>query len=334
MYLTADDNKVRDYNNNMPGDRDDLRKAAMYVRMSTDHQKYSTQNTVGGNPYSRGALYSILKNPIYIGKIRHKDQSYDGQHEAIIQQETWDGVQEKLLEQASTKCGHKKAVDLNLLKGLLFDSDGTPYSPMSTKKKSGQLYRYYISQNLMQYRDHPKGTMARLPAYEVEKVVTNTIRKDLLNILELDQTQDHAVIRYITTHTPLMEEMVRISVTKTTLDQDTLHIDVGTTALRQTLEKHLELSIPERYAKASHTISVPFTTRRSYRGAIIIKAENTDYDPFDLPPYQLSNLVRGIIWRDEHFAGTLIKDIATRENVSESGVRKIIKASFDTLQAA
>jgi len=27
----------------------------------------------GGNPFTRGALYSLLQNPIYIGKIRHKE---------------------------------------------------------------------------------------------------------------------------------------------------------------------------------------------------------------------------------------------------------------------
>jgi hypothetical protein len=50
---------------------------------------------------------------------------------------------------------------------------------------------------------------------------------------------------------------------------------------------------------------------------------------FDLPPYQLRNLVCGIIWRDEHFTV-----IASHKILSESGIRKIIIASFDLLQAA
>ncbi|MCB1579495.1 MAG: recombinase family protein, partial [Alphaproteobacteria bacterium] len=57
-------------------------------------------NKIGGNPYSRGALYSILQNPVYIGKIRHKEEMYDGQHEAIITQDIWDAVQKKLVGQA------------------------------------------------------------------------------------------------------------------------------------------------------------------------------------------------------------------------------------------
>ena len=38
----------------------------------------------GGRSLSRGALYNILRNPIYIGKIRHKDELFAGLHEAII----------------------------------------------------------------------------------------------------------------------------------------------------------------------------------------------------------------------------------------------------------
>ena len=40
--------------------------------------------TTGGKALSRGALYNILRNPIYIGKIRHKDELFAGLHEAII----------------------------------------------------------------------------------------------------------------------------------------------------------------------------------------------------------------------------------------------------------
>ena len=38
----------------------------------------------GGRSLSRGALYNLLSNPIYIGEIRHKGTSYPGQHTPII----------------------------------------------------------------------------------------------------------------------------------------------------------------------------------------------------------------------------------------------------------
>ncbi|MFL6387938.1 MAG: recombinase family protein [Terriglobales bacterium] len=50
----------------------------------------------GGMSYSRGSLYSLLQNPIYLGKIQHRDATYAGEHDAIISQELWDKVQERL----------------------------------------------------------------------------------------------------------------------------------------------------------------------------------------------------------------------------------------------
>jgi site-specific DNA recombinase len=39
--------------------------------------------TSGGASYSRGSLYKLLQNRIYLGEIRHKENSYAGAHEAI-----------------------------------------------------------------------------------------------------------------------------------------------------------------------------------------------------------------------------------------------------------
>jgi len=73
-------------------------KKELDINGTVSNQRISKRgNVTGGRPYSRGALYSILQSPIYIGKIRHKDKSYDGQHEAIISQDLWDEVQDKLL---------------------------------------------------------------------------------------------------------------------------------------------------------------------------------------------------------------------------------------------
>jgi site-specific DNA recombinase len=38
----------------------------------------------GSQSFSRGALYTLLRNPIYIGEVHHKGKRYPGQHEPII----------------------------------------------------------------------------------------------------------------------------------------------------------------------------------------------------------------------------------------------------------
>ena len=53
---------------------------------------------LGGRPITRGALYHLLQNRIYIGEIVHKDTSYPGEHDGIIDRNLWDQVQDLLTD--------------------------------------------------------------------------------------------------------------------------------------------------------------------------------------------------------------------------------------------
>jgi site-specific DNA recombinase len=44
----------------------------------------------GEKSFSRGALYTLLRNPIYVGEIRHKGARYPGQHHPIVERSIWD----------------------------------------------------------------------------------------------------------------------------------------------------------------------------------------------------------------------------------------------------
>ncbi len=50
----------------------------------------------GGKPLARGALYLMLQNRIYRGEIVHKETSYPGEHDAIVDEALWKEVQRKL----------------------------------------------------------------------------------------------------------------------------------------------------------------------------------------------------------------------------------------------
>lgn len=49
-------------------------------------------NRSGGVPYSRGALFHLLKNRIYLGEIVHGDLSMPGRHPAIVDADLFDRV--------------------------------------------------------------------------------------------------------------------------------------------------------------------------------------------------------------------------------------------------
>lgn len=294
---------------------------------------------LGDTRYSRGALYAILKNPIYIGKIRHKDTIYNGQHEALIPDEIWQRVQASLDKPVGARVGQQKNRHKNLLQGILFDGDGILYSPVHTKKANGKSYRYYVSQHLLQYRDHPKGVMARLPAHEIEQAVLAAIGKHLTtlpllaDLLGLQEIKDHVILSHLTENSHNLEGVVRESIGRITMGQDSFVVEGSLEKLRRYFSDNLQITLPARSEKQVFKITASFTTQRTHKGAIILKADVAERSLHDLPPVELRNLVRGVIWRDRHFAGESIRDIARKEGLSDAGVRKIIMGSFDTLMA-
>ena len=69
---------------------------------------------------------------------------------------------------------------------------------------------------------------------------------------------------------------------------------------------------------------------KAKRGAIVIRSQQQDV--FNLSSYELKKLVQGVVWRDEHFDGMALKEIAKREGCSEGYVGRVIFRSFETLQ--
>jgi site-specific DNA recombinase len=102
----------------------------------------------GGGAFSRGALYELLANPIYIGEIRHKEARFPGQHEAIVERDLWEEVQRLLRAQAARRGIASTRSDANILAGKLFDENGEPLYVCGTDK-GGRRYRYYVSRKLL-----------------------------------------------------------------------------------------------------------------------------------------------------------------------------------------
>jgi site-specific DNA recombinase len=96
---------------------------------------------IGGGRFSRGALYHILRNHLYVGELRHDGKVYKGQHEAIIEREIWLQAQEQLTGNRQGKPRHIRSTSSSLLTGILFDEEGSRMTPTHANK-AGRRYRY------------------------------------------------------------------------------------------------------------------------------------------------------------------------------------------------
>jgi len=127
----------------------------------------------GGCLFSRGHLYKILSNPVYIGQIVHKGQAHPGQHESIIPQELWQQVQTRLAQQAIRRTASRSSSEA-LLTGKLFDEAGHVMSPSWTSK-GARRWRYYVAQAASQQQHDQNDTLRRVSAPVIENTVTQAV---------------------------------------------------------------------------------------------------------------------------------------------------------------
>ena len=137
--------------------------AAKGVR--TKQRTYKSGKIVGGIPFGKGMLGNFLKNPLYTGRVKHKDQIYDGEHEAIISIELFEQVQRIFKENGQEWKLGRKARNPSLLTSLLTDPDGRPMTPEHSAKGS-RRYRYYVTR----YKPGEKTAAPwRVPAGELDR---------------------------------------------------------------------------------------------------------------------------------------------------------------------
>ena len=129
-----------------------------------------------GHVLDKNVLYKILNNRVYIGEAVHKGTSYAGEHEPIIDRALWDQVHSILKVNPRKRAGYARAQTPALLRGLLFGPDGAAMSPTNSRKASGKLYRYYISQTALKRGGGADCPVRMVPAGEIERIVLDQVR--------------------------------------------------------------------------------------------------------------------------------------------------------------
>jgi site-specific DNA recombinase len=130
----------------------------------------------GGGPFSKTRLYNLLTNAVYLGKVNHRGQLYDGEQPQIVGTETWQRVQEKLKSNGRIG-GHEIRNKYGaILKGILrCGSCDAGMIHTYTKKTAHKLYRYYVCITAHQ-RGWNKCPTRSVSAPAIEEAVVEQIR--------------------------------------------------------------------------------------------------------------------------------------------------------------
>ncbi|MEO3417420.1 recombinase family protein [Roseovarius sp. CAU 1744] len=272
----------------------------------------------GGIPFDRGHLHHILSNPIYAGRIRHKGQVHDGQHPAIIDPQAWGKVQDLLQSGAAISRGSRKKAATSPLAGKLFDETGDRLTP-SHSRKNGKRLRYYVSRRVIAggSKEHPDAW--RLPAEQVEGVLTEMIRRHLgrPDTAAL-VTQDLPAAEIKTTAARLTACISSTDclnlIEKVHLRPGAMRIQLDTLVLAKWLD-----CLPGHINASELTIETPFQTRR--RG-VELKLHLGD-PPQVIDKTLVQNIVKGRRWLAMVVDGKSFSEIAEVENVSTRRVQDV-----------
>lgn len=290
---------------------------------------YTDRNgkTSGGRPFGRGNLYHLLSNPIYAGCVPHKDESFEGQHEGIIDAETWEAVQKQLADQAPPPSRTDSDRGSSPLRGKLFDESGNRLTPSRTVK-SGRRYRYYVSRNETNAAAaiSPGDTTRspwRLPAREIERFVEQAVLELFRNPDQLARLARSA--RVSRNRLPALNEQSRSGtheplslVERVDLTSDEIAIQVGLAPLLSGQPKSIQLAVPARIR------------RRGVEQRLVIPGAGSREATRSADPSLLRLVARSRHWFESIASGrvTSFKEIARAEGVSEQFVSNRISLAF------
>src|SRR5262249_49433523 len=137
----------------------------------------SNGSTRGGVPFTQGPLFYRLRNRFYIGEVLYKGEICPGPQPPLIDRELFEAVQRRLTEQRTHHVTTQTKSDAPLT-GILFDAAGDPMVPTYATKQ-GVRYRYYVSQPYLRGLATPIGAIVRVPAPDIEAVVSKALRESL-----------------------------------------------------------------------------------------------------------------------------------------------------------
>jgi DNA invertase Pin-like site-specific DNA recombinase len=273
----------------------------------------------GGSVMGRGQIHHVLSNPVYAGRIRHKNQNFDGQHDQIIDPDRWEAVQVRLMDKSAKPRGKPAAAHPSLLAGKLFDETGDRLTP-SHATKGGKRYRYYVSRRLVTGKSDD-GTGWRLPADLLERGLVRAVKSHLTASVtkgQIGTTDARFIERLRATADDLGDQGLDV-IHEAKIGDGTIAIKLDAGKMANALHVTKERILPRVLS-----LQLPFTQRR--RGVetrLIIGAAQPARDDI-----LIANVARAAAWRDSLRNGDDLSTIGARDGITVKYLSQMLAFAF------
>jgi site-specific DNA recombinase len=290
----------------------------------------------GGKPFSRGAIYHLLSNPIYIGEIRHKSDRHPGQHAAAISREVWDRVQERLQNQsARTGESGKTAALPSPLAGKLYDASGELLYVQGAAKGQ-RRYRYYVSKGLVKGEPQDADQGWRISAPEIERIVTGGVSMMLRERRDIALALEESRLETIPLKSALKSAEHWNGLLQTSEKADSAlvklveRVELGREGIRISLKLPLRQTEGDDEISRKLSLTRAFPMRLKRRGVetkIVLEGDSTP-GPVDLP--LLKAIARAYSWTNDLLSGRVksIRELAKGEEMNRRSVQRLLRLGF------
>ncbi|MFV2052277.1 recombinase family protein [Aliiroseovarius sp. YM-037] len=281
----------------------------------------------GGKLFDRGHIHHILSNPIYAGRIRHRDKIFDGQHPAIVNPERWDNVQLQLQNGAAKGRARTTAKQRSHLCGKLFDEAGDRLTPSHTKTRKGVRLRYYVSHRLIAKSGEAHVGGWRLPAEELEQRVAVCVKAMIAASGFAAKLLVNGQAEQISNVADKITALLNRDVASQLLDLvDCIEIASGKMSIRIGVESLSDLTgvSSDEIAEDALSCDVPFQLRKRGVETKIILADA----PTGIDETLIRNIAKAHVWFERIRAGETFSDIAATDASSKRRIQQMIELAF------
>lgn len=199
--------------------------------IKTKLRPLSTGRSIGGIPFTRGPLAYMLRNRFYVGEVSFKGEIFKGEQPPILDRAMFDAVQAKLEQQRTNHATSRHSSD-SILTGLIFDDRGNRMTPSYTLKK-GLRYRYYTTAALFQGDPGKAGTIKRVSADQIEKLIVAALRKHIgkaaaQKVQGIEQASDGDLVRRLVARVDIHASQLMVTAARilATLAKRTRHTGI------------------------------------------------------------------------------------------------------------
>ncbi len=289
-----------------------LAPSIMELKYKLNEEGYRTRT---GKLWCHGALGRVLKNPTYIGRVRHKKNVYDGIQEGFVKEDLWTQVQAKLADNMN-RDSDNLVVGRYLLFKKLYNSNGEMYrcdACIKNTKNKKVRHEYYVSDQ------------RRFKTRKIDEVVTESLKEFIKigSLLEREELDELAKINWNKLTFEQRRSFMQYLISKVILDGDEIRIEIEREKII-----HLQKWQGVEIQQGTEELENVYLSSSGKVINIVTSFDKVRVRTIGMNNSLLWNIAKGYQYREWLESGISLINISKKENKQDGYIMRILKLGY------